>query len=191
MVFFSLFSKFCINMGFYFRSLVYNTRNWVVQGRFLILVCLQALICSFMDLLGISIQPQLTHSLVCGGPMFMHEFSCNQLCQKSAWIMRCQIYESHPRSTLFQNGPPGRMLVQCLKWLFYAMTWAENNILMKFSTLQIKFDNFLLNLGFQIAVCQARFLVDENVRVLLTPYELIYFGLPSKGSRERLRVSFH
>jgi hypothetical protein len=27
---FSLFSKFCINMGFYFRSLVYNTRNWVV-----------------------------------------------------------------------------------------------------------------------------------------------------------------
>lgn len=61
------------------------------------------------------------------------------------------------------------------------MTWAENNILMKFSTLQIKFDNFLLNLGFWIAGCQARFLVDENVRVLLTPYELIYFGLPSKG----------
>jgi len=63
------------------------------------------------------------------------------------------------------------------------MTWAENNIFMKFSTLQIKFDKFLLNLGCWIG-CQARFLVDENVRVLLTPYELIYFvcfGLPSSG----------
>jgi hypothetical protein len=62
------------------------------------------------------------------------------------------------------------------------MTWAENNIFMKISNLQIKFDNFLLNLGCWIAGCQARLLDDENVRVLLTPYELIYFvcfGLPS------------
>ncbi len=62
------------------------------------------------------------------------------------------------------------------------MTWAEKYIFLKFSTLQIKFDNFLLNLGCWIAGCQARFLVDENVRVLLKPFELIYFvcsGLPS------------